>query len=83
MHNRDSNSYPVEASEFLPRLHRMGLRRYRLVFNVEGDQVAAIVVAYREALDALAEGGRPARAVRAVRDLVGERFTRGHFARAV
>jgi putative protease len=78
--NRLLHSRPIEASEFLPRLHRLGVRRYRLVFNVEGDQVGAIVAGYRDMLAALAAGARPSRAVR---ELVGERFTRGHFARAV
>lgn len=78
--NRLLHSRPVESSDFLARLHRSGIRRYRLVFNVEGDPVAGIVAAYREALDALAEGRRP---TRGVRELVGDRFTRGHFARAV
>jgi putative protease len=78
--NRLLHSRPVEASEFLPRLHRVGVRRYRAVFNVPGDDVAGIVAGYRALLDDLDAGRRPSRAVR---DLVGERFTRGHFARAV
>lgn len=78
--NRLLHSRPVEGSEFLPRLVGHGIRRFRLVFNVVGDPVGDIVAAYRETLDAIAAGGRPARAVRAV---VGDRFTRGHFARAV
>jgi hypothetical protein len=52
-----------------------------MVFNVEGDDVRAIVQGYRSALDALAAGARPD--VDAVRGLFGTQFTRGHFARAV
>ena len=78
--NRLLHSRPVEGSEFVPRLWRHGIRRYRMVFNVEGDAVRDLVAGYRELLDALARGeGAP----RTVRALVGERFTRGHFARAV
>lgn len=78
--NRLLHSRPVEGSEFVPRLWRHGIRRYRMVFNVEGDAVRELVAGYRELLDALARGERAPRTVRA---LVGERFTRGHFARAV
>ncbi len=78
--NRLLHSRPVEGSEFLPRLFRQGIRRYRLVFNVVGDPVRELVAGYRAALDAEAAGRR---APRTVRDLVGDRFTRGHFARAV
>lgn len=78
--NRLLHSRPVEASEFLPRLVKQGIRRFRLVFNVEGDPVHALVTAYREALEELAAGGQGSRAPR---EIVGERFTRGHFARAV
>jgi putative protease len=78
--NRLLHSRPIEASEFLPRLWGQGIRSYRLLFNVPGDEVAAVVAAYREAVDAVAAGGRPSRAPR---DAVGSLFTRGHFARAV
>ena len=78
--NRLLHSRPIEASEFLPRLVTSGIRRFRLVFNVEGDQVSGIVAGYRGALDALHAGERPSRVVR---EIVGDRFTRGHFARAV
>ena len=81
--NRLLHSRPIEASEFLPRLHDMGIRRYRLVFNVEGDPVQALVAGYRAALDALDAGARPSRNEKTVRDVVGNQFTRGHFARAV
>ncbi|HXD47617.1 MAG TPA: DUF3656 domain-containing protein [Gemmatimonadaceae bacterium] len=79
--NRLLHSRPIDGSEFLPRLWRSGLRGYQLVFNVPGDDVAAIVRRYRSALDALAAGERPD--VEAVRRLLGGEFTRGHFARAV
>jgi len=79
--NRLLHSRPVDGSEFLPKLWRTGIRGFQMVFNVPGDDVAAIVRAYREALDALAGGARPD--VEAVRRAVGPEFTRGHFARAV
>jgi putative protease len=79
--NRLLHSRPVEASEFLPRLWRSGLRAYRLVFNVPGDRVAELTRGYRDALDALAAGTRPPLAE--IRSFVGSQFTRGHFARAV
>jgi putative protease len=78
--NRLLHSRPIEGSEFLPRLWANGIRRYRLVFNVPGDEVGAVVGAYRDALRAVAEGERAPRTVRAV---VGDAITRGHFARAV
>jgi putative protease len=78
--NRLLHSRPIEGSEFLPRLWQMGLRRYRLVFNVPGDDVAARVAAYRDALDAVARGGAPSRRPR---EVLGDAITRGHFARAV
>lgn len=78
--NRLLHSRPIEGSEFLPRLWQMGLRRYRLVFNVPGDDVGARVAAYRDALDAVARGGTPSRRPR---EVLGDAITRGHFARAV
>ena len=78
--NRLLHSRPVEGTEFLARLWRSGVRRYRLVFNVFDDDVRAIVSGYVESLAAVAAGRDPGRPVRAV---VGEVFTRGHFARAV
>jgi putative protease len=71
----------VDGSEYLPRLWRAGLRNYRLLFNVYGDDVAALTAAYRAALDELASGRRPEPAP--IRALLGGAFTRGHFARAV
>ncbi len=78
--NRLLHSRPVEGSEFLPQLWAQGIRRYRAVFNVPGDAVAARVAAYREALDAAARGDKPSRRPR---EVVGDAITRGHFARAV
>ena len=79
--NRLLHSRPIEASEYLPRLWQSGIRGFRTVFNVPGDPIREIVAGYRSALDAQArESAAPAGAVR---ELVGPRFTRGHFARAV
>jgi putative protease len=79
--NRLLHSRPIDGSEFLPKLWRAGIRGYQMVFNVEGDDLRAIVHGYRAALDSLASGARPD--VEAVRGLFGTQFTRGHFARAV
>ncbi|MEO8560679.1 MAG: U32 family peptidase [bacterium] len=79
--NRLLHSRPIEGGEFLPRLWRGGLRNFHLVFNVAGDPIAQIVSGYRAMLEQL-EGGE--RAVpNLARPAVHERFTRGHFARAV
>jgi putative protease len=79
--NRLLHSRPVDASEFLPALWRDGLRSHRLVFNVPGDPVAQVVAHYRASLDALAAGRATDR--RAMKQLLGGAYTRGHFARAV
>ncbi len=79
--NRLLHSRPVDGSEFMPRLWRAGIRGYQLLFNMPGDDVAAIVRLYRAALDALAVGAAPD--IDAVRRSFGGEFTRGHFARAV
>ena len=79
--NRLLHSRPVEASEFLPKLWRSGIRSYRLLFNVHGDPVAEIVARWRSSLEALTAGRSPELA--AIRSLVGGEFTRGHFVRAV
>jgi putative protease len=79
--NRLLHSRPIEGSEYLPRLWGAGIRGYSAVFNVAGDPVSEIVGGYRQALDALAVGSRPAPDL--VRAAVGAEFTRGHFARAV
>jgi putative protease len=75
------HSRVIEGSEFVPRLWRSGIRGYRALFNVAGEPVAEIIAGYRAMLDALARGDRPDGAP--VRELVGDRFTRGHFARPV
>ena len=79
--NRLLHSRPVEGGEFIPRLWRAGIRGYRLVFNLPGDPVEQLVRGYRAMLDDATHGGRPDAA--SVRALLGGRFTRGHFARAV
>jgi len=79
--NRLLHSRPIEGSEFIPRLWIAGIRGFRAIFNVPGDDIAAIVRGYRAQLDALATGNHHVDAT--VRDVVGSRFTRGHFARAV
>jgi putative protease len=79
--NRLLHSRPVEGSEYLPRLWKLGIRGYDAVFNVAGDPVAEIIRGYRLQLDALRQGERLE--TLPVRDLVGSTFTRGHFARAV
>jgi len=79
--NRLLHSRPIEGSEFIPRLWSAGIRGFRAIFNVPGDDIAAIVHGYRAQLDALAAGNRHVGGT--VRDVVGSRFTRGHFARAV
>ena len=79
--NRLLHSRPNEASEYLPRLWQSGIRGFRTVFNVPGDPIRDVVAGYRSALDALASGSTVQAS--AVRELVGARFTRGHFARAV
>jgi U32 family peptidase len=79
--NRLLHSRPIDGSEYLPALWRAGLRGMQLLFNVPGDPVAALVRGYRVQLDALAAGTRPDPS--AVRSLLGPRYTRGHFVRAV
>ncbi|MBW7935424.1 MAG: DUF3656 domain-containing protein, partial [Gemmatimonadaceae bacterium] len=79
--NRLLHSRPVDGAQYLPRLWRAGVRSYRAVFNVRGDRVGDIVAAYRQMLAALAQGA-PA-PLDGVRTILGDEFTRGHFARAV
>jgi putative protease len=79
--NRLLHSRVIDASEFVPRLWRAGIRGYRTVFNVAGERVADVVAGYRTMLDALARGERAD--FTPVRAIVSERFTRGHFTRAV
>jgi putative protease len=79
--NRLLHSRPIEASEFLPRLWRAGIRGYRVLLNLPGDPTTELISCYRAALDALHAGSEPP--VGPIRALVGSAFTRGHFARAV
>jgi putative protease len=78
--NRLLHSRPIEASEFIPRLWRGGIRNFKLLFNVRGERVADITRSYRDLLDALVTG---AQSPTGPREIVGREFTRGHFARAV
>lgn len=80
--NRLLHSRPIEGSEFLTKLHAIGIRGFQLIFNVPGDDVGAIVGAYARALGAL-ETGRGSDGLPTPRDLVGPRFTRGHLVRPV
>jgi putative protease len=79
--NRLLHSRPLEGSEYLPRLWSAGVRGFHAVFNVPDEPVARVIAGYRQMLDDLA-AARPAR-YEPVRSLVGDAFTRGHFARAV
>ena len=79
--NRLLHSRPLEGSEYLPRLWSAGIRGFHAVFNVPDEPVAKVIAGYRQMLDDLA-AARPAR-YEPVRSLVGDAFTRGHFARAV
>jgi putative protease len=79
--NRLLHSRVIEGSEFIPRLWRGGIRGYRAVFNVPGSPVAEVVAGYRALLDSLSRGERAD--TTAVRALVGDQFTRGHFTRPV
>lgn len=79
--NRLLHSRPLEGSEYLPTLWRAGIRGFHAVFNVPNEPVAQVIAGYRRMLDDLA-ADRQAR-FEPVRSLVGDAFTRGHFARAV
>ncbi|HEV8409699.1 MAG TPA: DUF3656 domain-containing protein, partial [Gemmatimonadaceae bacterium] len=79
--NRLLHSRVIEGSEFIPRLWRSGIRGYRAVFNTANAPVAEVVAGYRALLDSLSRNERADTA--AVRALVGDQFTRGHFSRAV
>ena len=79
--NRLLHSRPIEGSEFIPRLWSGGIRSYRALFNVRGDDISGTVSGYRRILDALS-GGDSSFAGE-LRQIVGSQFTRGHFARAV
>ena len=75
--NRLLHSRPIEGSEFMPRLMAMGIRSFRAVFNVPGESVGDLVAGYCRL------AGIGDRDAQAPRDIVGNRFTRGHFVRAV
>ena len=79
--NRLLHSRPIDGSEFLPQLWGAGFRGVRLIFNMPDDAVSEIVAGYRGALTALATGAEPSFGT--IRSILGSRFTRGHFARAV
>jgi putative protease len=79
--NRLLHSRPIEASEFIPRLWRGGVRGYRMLFNSRHDDVGRIVAGYRALLDSLEGDSAPPSW--SPRDVVGQEFTRGHFARSV
>jgi U32 family peptidase len=79
--NRLLHSRPIEGSEFMPALWSSGVRGYRLLFNVPGDDVASLVRSYRRVLDELVAGALPAWT--AVRAHLDGKFTRGHFTRSV
>jgi len=79
--NRLLHSRPVDGTQYLPGLWQHGLRNWHCVFNVPGDPVAEVVAAYRLALDACREGRRPS--AEPIRAVLGQTYTRGHFARAV
>lgn len=79
--NRLLHSRPVTGVEFVPALWAAGIRRFRAVFNVPGDDVAGLVAAYRAALAAVADGRSPS--IEPVRAATGHAFTRGHYARPV
>ncbi len=79
--NRLLHSRPLEASEFIPKLWAGGIRSYRTLFNVRGDDLASVVSGYRNVLESLAREESPQ--LGQLRRIVGQNFTRGHFARAV
>jgi putative protease len=79
--NRLLHSRPLEGSEFLPALWNAGIRAYRLLFNVPGEKIGALVAGYRQLLAACHAGARPP--IGGPRALVGRAFTRGHFVRKV
>lgn len=79
--NRLLHSRPLEASEFVPRLWRGGVRNYRLLFNTRVDPVEELTRRYRAQIEALNSGFTVLS--ESPRELVGAEFTRGHFARAV
>ena len=82
--NRLLHSRPVEGSEYIDRLWRVGIRGYQTVFNVPGEPIGEVVTSYRHMLDRLANGDAPDRGeTDEIRHALHGAFTRGHFARAV
>jgi len=79
--NRLLHSRRIEASEFLPKLWKVGIRTFWLLFNVPGERIAALITSYYSALESLGAGELAG--LDAPRAVVGREFTRGHFARAV
>ncbi|HEU5184149.1 MAG TPA: DUF3656 domain-containing protein [Gemmatimonadaceae bacterium] len=79
--NRLLHSRPLEGSEYLARLWAAGIRGIHALFNVPDEPIAEVIAGYRRMLDDLASSHHPR--FEPVRAIVGEAFTRGHFARAV
>lgn len=79
--NRLLHSRPIDGAEYIATLWKQGIRGYHLVFNVPGDNVAAITQNYRDVLNAVLRGEN--HDANATRRLLDGAFTRGHFVRAV
>ena len=79
--NRLLHSRPLEGSEYIPRLWSAGIRGYHAIFNVPDEPVGEIIAGYRQMLDDLSSARQAP--FEAVRSIVGDAFTRGHFVRAV
>ncbi|MFP5353614.1 MAG: U32 family peptidase [Gemmatimonadota bacterium] len=79
--NRLLHSRPIEGSEYVPRLWEAGIRTFRMLFNVPGDPIAELVGGYARLLAALGRGEAPPGL--ALRERLENKFTRGHFTRAV
>jgi U32 family peptidase len=78
--NRLLHSRPLEGSEFMGRLWTSGVRGYHLLFNVPDEPIADLVAAYRKIVTDVTDARISSEALRGI---VGDAFTRGHFARAV
>jgi putative protease len=81
--NRLLHSRPIEGSEYLPKLWGAGIRAFHLVFNVPTDPVAEVVSSYKRMLDSMTNEQSVTGHTEELREVLGTRFTRGHFARAV
>lgn len=79
--NRLLHSRPLDGSAYLGGLWGQGIRGWRLIFNVLGDDVGAVTAAYRAMFDQLLAGRNADPGT--VRRVVGDAYTRGHFERAV